>query len=456
MIHARAMNCYAQTFFLAHFVGSQWLLLRLAVCFSAVYTAVALMGVTSPQAFDEGSLGLALLFCVLVLQSLDASVEPFLGTQAELVVVDRLLSCFVGPSEAAAVLPDDPEAKSFTVKLCLASNGSGSLLTIAGGGPGCDDMNGMTVPLHVVDTNGQVLFEASEEGEVLVATSLVSDSCLFSAAGQETEALCGLEQGGHVIAVNGVTGSATCMARELVEAVAAKAVNDGGSDREVWLRIRGGWLKEGARLEVNSLCISYPASNGRDAVHGLSVNIKPRCTVGILGPAGSGKSALFLAMLRILEPRQGRIRLNGVDTAGLGLHLLRSVVGLVPQEPLLFQGTLRFNLDPQNEHAEASILKKLRGLGLERLLEDTKCLTREVTGDGRDLSTGERQLLSLARMVLRQPPVLLIDSCLSALDLRSQDAALGAAFSDLTRSTVLVASRRPEVLTRCSQVIVLE
>merc|ERR1740130_245822 len=95
------------------------------------------------------------------------------------------------------------------------------------------------------------------------------------------------------------------------------------------------------------------------------MDIAPCSKVALMGGSGCGKSTLFLCLLRLLEPRKGSIRINGVDTATLGLTVLRRSLGLVPQDPVLFAGTIRFNLDPFNEHSDERIWRALVAVQLE-------------------------------------------------------------------------------------------
>lgn len=222
----------------------------------------------------------------------------------------------------------------------------------------------------------------------------------------------------------------------------------------VWLRVRSGWLCEGARLEISSLSVSY--GEDADALRGLGFLVEPRQKVGIAGAPGSGKSTLLQALGRLVEPRQGQVMLDGLDVSGVGLRSLRSAMGYVPSEPVLVQGSLRYNLDPVGEFSEAEVLEALRCVRLERLIEDEKGLEREITSDGQNLSAGERQLVSVARMVLRQPPLLLVDCPSPAPDAHTRDAMQSAIQNAFARSTVLAVVSRPEALLKFDRVLVLD
>merc|ERR1719277_1445107 len=118
-----------------------------------------------------------------------------------------------------------------------------------------------------------------------------------------------------------------------------------GTAESLVVEVQSGWLADGARVEIENLTVGY-ADVPRDVLKGISLRFEPRTKVGIVGTTGCGKSSLLLVLLRILEPRAGRVLLNGVDTRDVGLATLRRALGLVPQDPVLFSGTLRSNLDP--------------------------------------------------------------------------------------------------------------
>ncbi|MGN9779206.1 ATP-binding cassette domain-containing protein [Micromonospora sp. H33] len=193
------------------------------------------------------------------------------------------------------------------------------------------------------------------------------------------------------------------------------------------------------------------------ALDGVSFHATAGSKVGIVGRTGSGKSSLFTALLRFVEPERGRVVVDGVDTATLRLADLRTAVEVVPQDPVLLPGTLRDNLDPAGAYPDAAINAVLTKVGLaDRLLGPDGGLDRTVSAGGGQLSAGERQLLCLARALLRDAKVVLIDEATSNLDAES-DARIQRLLSvDLAGATVLTIAHRRETLVGADLVVTLD
>jgi len=210
----------------------------------------------------------------------------------------------------------------------------------------------------------------------------------------------------------------------------------------VAMEIKSGWLADGTRVEVQNLRVGY-GDLPRDVLQGVSFTIPRKSKAAIVGPTGCGKSTVLLTFLRILEPRSGKIYLEGVDTQTLGLRTLRQSVGLVPQDPVLLQGTLRFNIDPFEMYDDARIWDALRLVQMDDFVQNQLQggLDFHISGEGNNLSFGQRQLLSMARNVVAMPMLLLLDEATSAIDPRTQQCLQDTIEKQFEDSSLVVIAR---------------
>eukprot|EP00457_Paulinella_chromatophora_P000386 gb/GEZN01000386.1/.p1 GENE.gb/GEZN01000386.1/~~gb/GEZN01000386.1/.p1 ORF type:complete len:1466 (+),score=213.20 gb/GEZN01000386.1/:60-4457(+) len=190
---------------------------------------------------------------------------------------------------------------------------------------------------------------------------------------------------------------------------------------------------------------------------GLSTTIQPRQKIGVIGRTGSGKSSLFLCLLRLVEASGGKVVIDGVDVSTIGLQDLRSRMSIIPQDPVCFSGSVRYNLDPFGRHTDEEIWKAIQ---FARLAEKVRSmdggLDAELKEGGCNLSMGQRQLLCLARALLRKARILLLDEATSAVDYQTDQAlqdTIRTAFADCT---VLIIAHRLNSVLGCDRVLVIE
>jgi ABC-type multidrug transport system fused ATPase/permease subunit len=216
-----------------------------------------------------------------------------------------------------------------------------------------------------------------------------------------------------------------------------------------------GWPTRGA-LEFSDVWLTYRV--GLDpALRGVTFDVPAGAKVGVCGRTGSGKSSLVVALYRLTEPSSGRVAVDGVDLASVGLATLRQRLGCIPQDPILFSGTVRYNLDPYDAHDDAAVWAALEVVSLKDVVREGPLgLSEKVVEGGDNWSVGQRQLLCVARAVLRGSKLLVADEATASVDAESDAAIQRALRVAFAGATVLTVAHRVSTILDSDLIIVMD
>lgn len=219
------------------------------------------------------------------------------------------------------------------------------------------------------------------------------------------------------------------------------------------------WPSSDGQLVVENLVVRY-SPDLPDVLKNISFVVQPSEKIGVVGRTGSGKSSLALSLLRMIEASAGRIIIDGIDISTIGLEDLRSRITIVSQDVSLFSGTLRSNLDPFEEHTDQECWDVLERCHLTRLLSraiEKGGFTLEMPiSQGGSLSAGERQLVALARAVLRKTNIIIMDEATSQIDSRLDDQIQTTIREELSGALIITIAHRLKTIIDYDRILVLD
>ncbi|KAK2664213.1 hypothetical protein Ddye_002787 [Dipteronia dyeriana] len=227
----------------------------------------------------------------------------------------------------------------------------------------------------------------------------------------------------------------------------AKTITEGRQPADNWPAT--------GKVEINNLKVRY-RPDAPLVLRGISCVIEGGHKVGIVGRTGSGKTTLIGVLFRLVEPTEGEVIIDGLNISSIGLHDLRSHLGIIPQDPTLFSGTVRYNLDPLSQYNDHEIWEVLGKCHLRVVIQEKEeGLDSLVVEDGLNWSLGQRQLFCLGRALLKRSRILVLDEATASIDNATDSIIQKTIRREFADCTVITVAHRIPTVMDCNAVLAI-
>ena len=221
--------------------------------------------------------------------------------------------------------------------------------------------------------------------------------------------------------------------------------------------IKQHWPSEG-RIRFENYSVRY-RPNTEVVLKNINFSVNGNERIGVVGRTGSGKSTICLCLFRLLEPLTGTIYIDDQDITEIGLDLLRQNLTIIPQDPCLMAGTLKYNIDPLEMNNADEILRILREIGFEETdseKENGNLLEREIEQNGANLSVGEKQLVCIARAILRKTKIIVMDEATASIDMKTEEKIQDIIHNTMKNCTIVTIAHRIKTIINYDRILVLD